>query len=295
MDVSQPATIVPFDRIDPQNEPKPLLFTSPHSGQEYPGDFVARTNVSLQSLRSAEDAYVDQLFQGVVTHGATLLSARIARAFIDLNREPQELDPDLILGRLPSFANARSPRVSAGLGVAPRLTGDGRSIYRHRLSLSEVEARIRDYHTPFHLAIQDWMQAALARHRCAVLIDCHSMPAYFASAGSHDPGSVHAVDIVLGERFGQSADSRLVNYVEQVLSGCGYRVARNHPYAGGYITQTYGVPRLHRHALQIEIRRSLYMNEKTLEPNSNFGTLQTDMGALAGALAHSDLLARLAR
>lgn len=272
--------------IEPLHRTAPLIFSSPHSGRRYPADLLALARTGLLSLRRSEDAFVDELFAGAAAHGATVLSATIARAYVDLNRDAAELDPDMFDERLPPAPATATPRVQAGLGAIPRITGDGQPIYRRKLSLAEAERRIAAVHRPYHAKLQLLASETKEAFGCAVLIDCHSMPS--CARGAHAP------DIVLGDRFGASCHPSVTALAEATLRRLGYRVARNTPFAGGYTTQTYGRPSQRAHALQIEINRALYLDERTLERTAGFARIRADMNRLAEALAAAALHKSLA-
>ncbi|MGE0595867.1 MAG: N-formylglutamate amidohydrolase [Hyphomonadaceae bacterium] len=272
--------------IEPLHRTAPLIFSSPHSGRRYPAELLAMARTGLLSLRRSEDAFVDELFAGAAAHGATVISATVARAYVDLNRDPGELDPDMFDERLPAAPATATPRVQAGLGAIPRITGDGQLIYRRKLSLAEAERRIGSVHRPYHAKLQQLMGETRGAFGCAVLVDCHSMPS--CARGAHAP------DIVLGDRFGASCHPSVTALAEATLRRLGYRVARNAPFAGGHTTQTYGRPANLSHALQIEINRALYLDERTLERTSGFARIRADMSRLAEALSAAALHKSLA-
>ncbi len=261
----------------------PLVFSSPHSGRCYPPDLIAASRLSPDRLRRSEDAYVEELFQGVVAFGAPLLAARFPRAYVDLNREPYELDPDLFDDALPGFANTRSLRVLGGLGTIARVVGDAEEIYHRRLSVAEAMTRIETFYWPYHAALRDLIEQARERFGFAILIDCHSMPSSSAAEGA-SAGETRA-QFVLGDRFGASCASELTRLVEQRLTGMGYAVALNRPYAGGYITEHYGAPGRGVHALQLEINRSLFTNEADLTLTDGFEPMRAAVMSLADGLA----------
>jgi N-formylglutamate amidohydrolase len=264
----------------------PLIFTSPHSGRRYPLAFLDAARLGLPALRRSEDAYVDELFASAAQHGAPVLSATIARAFIDLNRDESEIDPDMFHGAPRWRSGAHSPRVQAGLGVVPRVAGDGQDIYRSRLSYDEAERRLAQFHRPYHALLTQLVREALEQFNCAALIDCHSMPSN--ARGPQNP------DMVLGDRFGASCHPAVTALAEATLRKMGYRVARNTPFAGGHTTQAYGRPSQRVHALQIEINRSLYLDERTLERTSGFLRVREDMSRLVEALSAARLHESLA-
>ena len=281
----EPRPEPPFVLIEPMRRSAPLIFASPHSGRRYPADLLANTRIGLLSLRRSEDAYVDELFAGAAAHGACVLSACVARAYVDLNRDPAELDPDMFEQRPPQ-AIAGSARVQAGLGAIPRISGDGQVIYRQKLTVAEADRRMQAIHAPYHAMLGDLIAETKALFGCAVLIDCHSMPS--SARGAHAP------DVVLGDRFGASCHPSVTALAEATLRRLGYRVARNAPFAGGHTTQTYGRPTLRAHALQIEINRALYLDERTLERTAGFTRVRADMSRLAEALAAAALHKSLA-
>lgn len=277
---------LPFVLIEPLRRTAPLIFASPHSGRRYPADLLAQTRAGLSSLRKSEDVFVDELFSGAAAHGAVVLSASVARAYVDLNRDPAELDPDMFEDRLPRASATTTPRVQAGLGAIPRVTGDGQPIYRRKLSLAEAERRIAAVHKPYHAMLAGLVGDTKTEFGCAVLIDCHSMPS--CARGAHAP------DIVLGDRFGASCHPSVTAMAEACLRRLGYRVARNAPFAGGHTTQLYGRPARGVHALQVELNRALYVDERSLERTTGFMRVRADMGRLAETLAAATLHKSLA-
>jgi N-formylglutamate amidohydrolase len=282
----EPQSEPPFVLIEPLRRTAPIIFASPHSGRRYPADLLADARVSLISLRRSEDAYVDELFAGAAAHGAAVVSATIARAYVDLNRDAAELDPEMFDERPPHSPHISSARVQAGLGAIPRISGDGQSIYRRKLSLREAERRINTVHRPYHALLQNLVTETKEMFGCSVLIDCHSMP--------NNARGAHAPDVVLGDRFGASCHPSVTGLAEATLRRLGYRVARNTPFAGGHTTQTYGRPGLGLHALQIEINRSLYVDERTLERTNGHARVRADMSRLAEALSAATLHKSLA-
>lgn len=276
----------PYVLIEPLRRTSALVFSSPHSGRRYPLAFLDSSRVGLPSLRRSEDAYVDELFAGAALYGAPVLSATIARAFVDLNRDESELDPDMFHGVPRLHPTSQSPRVQAGLGVVPRVAGDGQDIYRGRMAFDEAARRIAQVHRPYHAVLSRLLEEAHTLFGCAILVDCHSMPS--SVRGPNNP------DVVLGDRFGASCHPAVTALAEAALRKMGYRVARNTPFAGGHTTQTYGRPSRRTHALQIELNRSLYLDERTMERTSGFLRVRADMARLAEALATARLHESLA-
>jgi N-formylglutamate amidohydrolase len=269
----------PYQVTAPEVQTAPFVLCSPHSGNVYPPDFLGLSRLSPHSLRKSEDCFVDELFLPVAAEGAPLIAARFPRAYLDVNREPYELDPELFIEPLPDFANTQSVRVAGGLGTIARIVADGEEIYRTKLPLASGLARVEQLYIPFHAALAELIEATRRRFGYAILIDCHSMPsAAMAPAGGPRP------DIVLGDRFGASADCKITRFLKELLSGLGYEVQMNRPYAGGYITEHYGRPSRDVHAVQIEVNRGLYLNELSLRPSSAFAELQNDLRAIAGPL-----------
>ncbi len=250
----------------------PFVVNVPHAGRDYPQAFVDSARLDRMGLRRSEDGFVDLLFAEAPALGAPLLKAHFPRAYLDVNREPYELDPRMFDGRLPAFANTRSMRVAGGLGSVPRIVGDGQEIYRGRLPVAEALHRIETIYRPYHRALRSLLLAAHARSGEALLLDCHSMPSM-----SLGPDAGARPDVVLGDRFGTSCTPALTDAVQVAFEDLGYRVARNRPYAGGFITEHYGEPSSGIQALQIEVNRALYMDEERLEPNGGFDRLRKDL------------------
>jgi N-formylglutamate amidohydrolase len=269
-----------------QPPPTPLVFASPHSGDLYPPEMMAAARLKAQDLRGSEDAFVDALIGGAPALGATVIRARLARAYIDLNRDAWELDPTMFEDELPDFAQGRTARVAAGLGAIARVAGEGRPIYARKLTFSEAKARIDTAHRPYHDALERLLAQARHAHGLAILVDWHSMPA--AAARGHRARGGGPCDIVLGDRFGAACGPRLTGLMEKALEALGYRVARNAPYAGGYTTEHYGRPTKRTHAIQVEINRALYMNETTREPTEGLARLKADIESVTARLSATD-------
>ena len=276
----------PIALHEPQTLTQPLVFASPHSGRAYPADFLEASRLDSVQIRRSEDSFVDEIFETVPQHGAPLLCALFPRAYVDVNREPYELDPAMFADPLPSFANTRSFRVAGGLGTIARVVCDGQEIYERKLTFDEAEARLARYYRPYHEALQTLLDRAKARFGFAILIDCHSMPSV-GGPMDEDRGA-RRTDIVLGDRFGASCAPAVTHLVDEVLTRQGYRVRRNAPYAGGFTTERYGRPRTGIHALQIEINRALYMDEAAVTRGEGLPQLCRDMDTLAAALAAQD-------
>ncbi len=269
----------PFLLVAPRVQTTPFVFCSPHSGRVYPQAFLNRSRLDAHGLRKSEDCYVDELLAGVAGLGAPLIAARFPRAYVDANREPYELDPELFTGPLPPFANTQSVRVVGGLGTIARIVADSEEIYPGRLPVAVALERIERLYKPFHAGLAKLLDATRSRFGIAILIDCHSMP----STPIGQPNAVRP-DFVLGDRFGASCDNKLTRFLKDVLSGQGHEVHVNRPYAGGFITEHYGRPAQGCHALQLEMNRALYLNEASFERSSGFPALQQTLTHVLGRL-----------
>ena len=270
----------PFEVIEPAEWLAPIVFNSPHSGRVYPRAFLSHARLDLAALRRSEDSFVDELVLDAVGRGLPLMRAHFPRCYVDVNREPYELDPRMFEGRLPSFANTRSMRVAGGLGTVARVVGDAQEIYDRRLPVDDALRRIEALYKPYHRTLRRLISRLHQDFGAAILVDCHSMP---SSTGGKDDRP--RADIVIGDRYGTSCVTLITDVVENFLRGCGYLVSRNKPYAGGFITEHYGNPGGGFHAFQIEVNRSLYMDERRFERASTFGRLSGDLVRLAERLA----------
>src|SRR5947207_5143632 len=256
MDQSQDELDPPFEIIEPEQARGPVLFNSPHSGRVYPRAFLQSSRLDLTTLRRSEDCFVDDLTLGVVRRVLLLFRGHLPRCYVDVTREPYELDPGMFEGRLPSFANTRSMRVAGGLGTVARVVGDAQEIYRQRIPVDDAIRRIEGLYKPYHRALRRVFTRIHRDFGAAILIDCHSMP---SSAGSKDERP--RADVVLGDRYGTSCVAAVAETIESTLRAQGYSVSRNKPYAGGFITEHYGNPDACLHAIQLELNRALYMHE----------------------------------
>ena len=278
---------LPFEIIEPTEWRGPVVFNSPHSGNIYPRAFLTASRLDTATLRRSEDSFVDELALGVVRRGYPLMRAHFPRCYVDVNREPYELDPRMFEGRLPSFANTRSMRVAGGLGTVARVVGDAQEIYGQRIPVDDAIRRIEGLYKPYHRALRRLFTRVHRDFGAAVLIDCHSMP---STAGSKDERP--RADVVLGDRYGTSCVTPVAETIEQILRGLGYSVSRNKPYAGGFITEHYGNPAAGLHAIQLEINRALYMDERRFERSPSFAGVAADLETLAerlGALPIQEL------
>ena len=272
-----------FEILAPSRWLAPMVFNSPHSGHGLPQDFLQLSSLSEHQLRSSEDSHVDELFAGCLDAGAPLMRALLSRSYLDLNREPYELDARMFQGRLPAYVNCASPRVASGLGTIPRTIGDGVLIYKTQLDFDEAVSRIETVYRPYHRALSALLDEAWKSTGTALLIDCHSMP---SSAVTHmRPAHNRTVDIVLGDRFGSACEPEITALIESHMQAAGLTVSRNKPYSGGFFTENHGRPRHGRHAVQIEVNRALYMNENSHEQDGGFAALQAMFATLAQQLA----------
>ncbi len=269
-----------FRLIRPARQDTAVIFSSPHSGRDYPEAFLASSALDAKVIRSSEDAFVEHLFDMAPQHGAALLAARLPRAFLDLNRAHDELDPGLIEDVV---RGAHNPRISSGLGVIPRVVAGGRAIYRGKIPLAEAEARIARYWHPYHTALRGLIRDTRAEFGEVIVIDCHSMP-HEAIEAHGRPGQPRP-DVVLGDRFGAAASPEVMGRVEAAFQRAGFRVARNAPFAGAYITQAYGRPSVLQHVVQVEIDRSLYMDEVKIEPSPGFAAFREMMADVVAEIA----------
>lgn len=266
-----------YDLIRPPSWRAGVIFASPHSGCVYPDWFMAESRLDKLLLRSSEDAFVDRLVAPALDHGAVLMTARVPRCVVDLNRGPEELDPLVVSGAAPKALN---PRIMAGLGVIPRVVSQGRAIYDRPISLTEAERRIADLWQPYHRALSALIDEAVARFGGAILIDMHSMP---RDALVHLPRP--RPDFVLGDRNGVSAAPRITAAVAEAVQAEGFRLRRNSPFSGAYIVATYGRPRSNVHVVQLEMDRSLYMNERLIQPRADFDGFAQRFARIVARLA----------
>ncbi len=269
---------------EPLRQTAPWVLSSPHSGRNYPPEFLRKSKLDATAVRRSEDYLVDELIGAAIGHGTPIISASFPRAFVDVNREPYELDPTMFNGTLPAFVNIRSPRAAGGLGTIPRIVSETDEIYGSQLSASEAVERIEGHYKPFHQALRNLLARTYVRFGVAVLLDCHSMP----SNGPQETNEGRP-DFVIGDRFGTSCAPDIANAAREILSRMGYRVTRNKPYAGGFITEHYGRPGNRLHALQLEINRGLYMDEARIRRHSGFARLRDDLGRFIGELVQLPL------
>lgn len=283
-----PVQVVPDEiagvyRIErPAQTSSPLVVASPHSGRIYPQDLLDATRLAQLDLRSSEDSFMEQVLEGANQAGAPLLTALFPRVYVDVNREPFELDPSMFSDPLPDGAATDSIRISAGLGTIARVVANSEPVYGRKLSFDDAAHRIGNYYAPYHRALQRLIAEALEQFGFCLLIDGHSMP---SSAVRHVRSERRPIDIVLGDCHGVTAAPALIERAEDFFRERHYTVRRNSPYAGGFVTRHYGRPEVGVHVLQIEINRALYMDERRIEPRAGIDPLKKDMAALLCALS----------
>jgi N-formylglutamate amidohydrolase len=275
-----------FEIRRPERLTSPFVFASPHSGRLYPDDMMAASRLSAAAIRRSEDAFVDTLAAGAPRYGAPLIAATFARAYLDVNRQAYELDQAMFEDELPDFARARTARVAAGLGSIARVVGEGQEIYARKLTFGEAKARIEAVHAPYHAALAGLLAEAKTAFGVAILIDWHSMPS--AAAMVETARGRRSCDFVLGDRYGAACAAPVAGLVERELTAMGYAVTRNAPYAGGYTTEFYGRPADGVHALQIEINRALYLDERSLKRHGGFERLNRSLNRLFAAITAAD-------
>jgi len=272
----------PYSIAAPKTVTTPLVFASPHSGRHYPQAFLDASRLNSTKIRRSEDAFVEELYGEAPVQGAPLLRAHFPRAYVDPNREPYELDPAMFESALPKNADTQSPRVAAGLGTVARVVTSGEEIYRGKLKVDEALQRIDALYKPYHQALSDLIEASKSKFGICLLIDCHSMPS-IGGPMDRDPGN-QRVDFVLGDCHGNSCSAAITDQADLFLSGLGYAVRRNNPYAGGFTTRHYGDPTNQVHALQIEVNRDLYMDERLVERSTGFSALKENITKLIAHL-----------
>ncbi len=271
-------TTNPFTLLSPRRQAAPILLTSPHSGRLYPPEFLAASRLDPVAIRRSEDSFVDELFGAAPSLGLPLLAANFPRAYCDVNREAWELDPAMFADALPDYVNAASPRVQAGLGTIARIVGTGEPIYAQKLQFADARARIETCWEPFHASLSRLIAQTVASFGVCLVLDCHSMPTIPGRNAAGRP------DVVLGDGHGTSCAAAWSDTIQAALTRLGLAVRRNDPYAGGYITRHYGRPRDAVHVIQIELARSLYMNERNFSRSSQFAARRAMLGLFLAEL-----------
>lgn len=277
-------TVPPWRVAAPGEQTAPVVFASPHSGRDYPPEFVAASRLDVLALRRSEDAYVDEVFADAPGFGAPLLCARFPRAYVDANREAFELDPEMFADPLPDYVNTSSPRIAAGLGTIARVVTDGEHIYHAPLRFADARRRIERLYRPYHETLHALVEATRRRFDGCLLVDCHSMP----SGAGPTTRRGRPVDVVLGDCYGTACAAAVTDTAHEALETMGFAVARNKPYSGGYTTRHYGRPRDGIHVLQVEINRALYMDERRVRRGVGFPVLKRRIARLVRALVAID-------
>jgi len=270
----------PFEIIEPAHWRAPLIFNSPHSGRTYPKSFLRQSRLSLAQLRKSEDFLIDQLIEPLTAAGFGVVRVHFPRCYVDVNREPYELDPRMFHGRLPSFVNTHSMRVAGGLGTVARIAGDAQDIYARPFAASEALSRIETLYKPYHRALRRLINKVHQQFGRAMLIDCHSMPSRRLG-----PDSRPRPDFIIGDRYGNSCAGAMPSLIENMVGDFGYSCVRNKPYAGGFITEHYGNPLAGFHAIQIEMNRAIYMDETDCSLCDRFAVLRAQIGEIAEGLS----------
>lgn len=280
-----------FEILMPDTQLYPVVFNSPHSGAHYSSDFILSSRLKPLALRKSEDSFVDQLFQCVGDQGCPLLKANFPRAFLDVNRAPWELDPKMFADRLPDYVQTKTLRVMGGLGTIARNVSEGQKIYHSKLLFSQAKARIERYYFPYHQALKDLINQTQNQFGQSLLIDCHSMPSNISpsNTGRLLKSRSKNADIILGDRNGTACNAAMVDLLEDLFKNAGLSTTRNKPYAGGHITQTWGRPNEDCHAIQIEINRGLYMDEKAITKTAGFTDLQKSITKIFTQFLQSNL------
>jgi len=273
----------PFEVFQPDVQTAPVVLNSPHSGRDYPFEFLRASRLGNLSIRKSEDFLVDQLIKGGITNGLPMIAANFPRAYLDVNREPYELDPTMFVDRLPTHVNTNSIRVASGLGTIAKIVAEGENIYNRLLTVEEGIERIEMLYKPYHATLREKLAKTHVKFGCSLLVDCHSMP-----SKQHIGLAKNQTDIVLGDRFGSSCHPAITTAAKNILMEMGYSVDVNRPYAGGFITEHYGRPENGLHALQVEINRAIYMDETKILSKQNFTTIAADLTEFFAQLMNLD-------
>ena len=267
---------VAYSRLGQVGARTPLVIAVPHAGRHYPRAMLAAARLPLDALETIEDRHADLLITEAVEAGAVAIVARMARAFVDLNRDEREIDPTILTRPPLPGALLPSAKVSGGLGVIPSRIAAGGAVWKRPFSADVIEARLALAHGPYHAAIADALDEALAVHGVAILLDCHSMPSILGTGAGQQ--------IVIGDRHGRSAGARFISAATRAAGVAGLRVALNSPYAGGHTLDRHGRPKAGRHAMQIEIDRALYLDKAQQHPGPGLGITRRMFASIAAAL-----------
>lgn len=262
----------------------PLVLDSPHSGTGYPADFGHACDLAV--LRRAEDTHVEKLYAFAPALGVAWIEAHFPRSYLDVNRDTTEIDPAMLAQPWPHplAQDARTQaKVRLGKGLIWRTTDEGVPLYQRLLTVAEVEQRIQACWQPYHAALAQAIDAAHARHGYSLHLNCHSMPSAASRYATEFPGELHP-DFVVGNRDESTSSGAVARWICEFLRRRGHSVAYNHPYKGVELVRRYGRPAEHRHSVQLEINRRLYMDEQTLALHDGFAPLQATLRALVDGL-----------
>ncbi|MEM8800315.1 MAG: N-formylglutamate amidohydrolase [Pseudomonadota bacterium] len=266
----------------PDQVSAPVLVSSPHSGRWYPPAFRALSVLGERDLRRSEDAFVDRLVAAAPRLGLPVLSTPYPRAYIDVNRSADEIDPEMFLSPPVPIHAPLADRVQAGLGLIPRVVGAGIAIYGQRLPAEAITERIEEVYRPYHERLTEELTKLKSSFGHVLLLDMHSMPS--APLKATKRWRRGTPDVIIGDAHGTSASGRLSDAAVEILTATGLTVTRNEPYAGGYITRRYGAPKHGFHSLQIEINRSLYMDERHVKALPRFGVIKDMVTRFLGSM-----------
>ncbi len=269
-----------FRLLAPHGDEAPVIFDSPHSGLEYPPDF--QPDAPRRAILTTWDAFVDELFVGVPSAGATLLAATFPRAYIDANRAETDIDPALLDAPWPGPVEI-TDYTRRGMGLIRRLALPDVPMYVHRLPVAAIRHRIEHYYRPYRHALQEAIDGLMRRHRAVWHFNCHSMKSR-GNAMNRDQGAPRP-DIVVSDRDGTTAPPELTAWVAEYFAGRGFAVKINDPYRGGDLVRTHGLPRERRFSIQLELNRSLYLDEGLFQRSANFARLQSELTLFARAVA----------
>lgn len=272
-----------FSVIKPESNISPLVCDSPHSGSLYPADF--NFSCDLEVLKQAEDNFVDDLIADAPHFGANLLVAHFPRSYIDTNRAICDIDPDILEEPWPYDTNPSS-RCAAGFGLIRRLVRPGIAVYERKLSVEEVYSRIQNYYKPYHKALEELIQSTHYNFGQCWHINFHSMP--YNSAFPKSPIAKSrpsllkpkAVDFCLGNRDGYTCSREFLQDLRSYISSLGFKVSLNDPFKGVELIKAYSQPQKNIHSLQLEINKSLYMDEKTLSKRDDFQDFKAEINKI---------------
>ncbi len=270
-----------FEIVEPAGRSLPILFDCPHSGRDYPADFGSCQ--PIEALRPAEDAFVDRLVEVAPSLGITTIRALFPRAYIDVNRAADDLDPELLDGAWPEPLRP-GPKTDLGIGLIRRVVVPEVPIYDRKLPVAEVQSRIATCWQPYRRRLRVLIDTIAATHGRCVYLQWHSMKSVGNAATPDGPG-VKRPDVVLGDRRSTTARPRLTGRIRNLFGDQGFRVRVNHPYAGADLLREIGAPQDGIDAIQIELNRALFVDEVKVEPNRLFEDTKARVEGVIQALA----------